>query len=134
MTERNVHLGTAREPMQAGNPLRIDVTALIAVGGSSPPGSLSPLDLTVNQGISYALFRMIGDLPATSPTFVLDNSSGDIVVSSPEGGRFSIFVSQSMSALWSGLDWHVCRARDYLGQPFDIFDGIVVSTRALAGF
>jgi hypothetical protein len=121
-------LGDVREPRIAGNPLRLDV---IARSSSGHVGSLSVVDLSGATDIRYAIFNMSGDLPVGSPAFVKSVGSG-ITVTSATGGAFSVFCGSADTALWRGRDWHAARFYNSLGEPFELFDGYVVSTVALS--
>lgn len=122
MTAHGQDIGDARDPLVAGNPLRIDSVARTA--------SLGIVDLTAAQALSYALFPMEGDAPVSTPSLVARLGTGVEVVD-PAAGAFSISLTGSMTSLWSGRDWQVCRLVDSTGQRFDLFDGLIVSTRGL---
>jgi hypothetical protein len=126
MVAHRVDIGSVVDPLQAGNPLRLNVVARTSSG--QPAGSYGVTDLT-GMHLDYALFALDGDLPVATPSFTLASGLG-ITVTSATGGAFSILLS-SNTTLWSGRDWHACRVTDIAGQPFDLFDGFVVSTRAL---
>jgi hypothetical protein len=127
MTKHRVDLGTVAVPLMAGDPLRLDVTARTTSG---QPGSLGSIlvDLNGIQNLTYALFNMQGDSPMSTPAFVLSLGAG-IRVESPAGGLFSVQMTASHTALWSGRDWHTAKVTDVAGQGFALFDGMVVSTR-----
>lgn len=129
MVAHRVNLGKPSEdgPLMAGDPLRLDVEA---VQGSHQVGSTGVVDFTGVQGIRYAVFNMVGDAPVQSPSFVLSLGAG-ISLTNPTLGTFAIFMTQSHTALWSGRDWHVAKMIDVQGQPFSLFDGIIISTRGL---
>jgi hypothetical protein len=127
MVAHRVDLGSVEDPLIAGNPLRLEVTARTNSGQTT--GSYALVNLAGLQAIDYAVFRMVGDLPAATPSFVKSLSAGIAVVVA-SAGQFSILIG-SHTALWTGRDWHSCRIVDSLGQPFGIFDGYVVSTVAL---
>jgi hypothetical protein len=127
MTKHRIDLGTVALPLMAGDPLRLDVTARTTSG---QPGSLGVAlaDLNGIQGLTYALFNMDGDVPHPTPAFVLQLGQG-ITVESPAGGLFSVHMTASHTALWTGRDWHAAKVTDVAGQGFSLFDGMVVSTR-----
>lgn len=114
-------------PLMAGDPLRLDVSA---VNASGQVGSAGVVDFTGAQDVRYAVFHMFGDAPVASPSFVLTLGAG-ITINSPTLGAFAISMTRSNTALWSGRDWHSARMIDAQGQPFSLFDGLIVSTRAL---
>lgn len=114
-------------PLMAGDPLRLDVSA---VNASGQVGSSGLVDFTGAQDLRYAVFAMMGDAPAASPSFVLTLGAG-ISVNSPTLGNFAILMTRSHTAAWTGRDWHVAKMIDVQGQPFSLFDGLLVSTRAL---
>ena len=93
------------------------------------PGQYQPVNLADVQQLTYALFALVGDLPAATPSFTRILGDG-VAVTDAGGGLFSIDLN-SGTALWTGRDWHVCRMIDGHGYRFEIFDGYVVSTRAL---
>lgn len=127
MVAHRVDLGSVADPVIAGNPLRLNVVARTNSGQAA--GSYGVINLSDVGAIRYALFDLDGDLPVTSPSFVLGLAEG-ISITNAAAGEFSILVG-SHTALWTGRDWHACRIVDIAGLPFDLFDGLVVSTRAL---
>lgn len=129
MTAHRIDRGTVDNPLMAGDPLRLDVTARTTSGQVGSATIVA--DLTGVRRLSYALYEMRGDMPANSPAFVLELGAG-ITVTSAIDGRFSVAMTASHTALWSGRDWHTAKMVDVDGQPFALFDGFVTSTRNLA--
>ena len=117
-------IGSVVDPLIAGQPLRLDI---IATSNSGHVGSQSVVDLSGAADIRYALFNYDGDLPQATPAFVKSVGSG-VTVTSAEGGAFSVFCGSEDTALWRGRDWHAARFFNPIGQPFELFDGYVVST------
>lgn len=112
---RRVNLGSVADPKVQGNPLRLEV-ALAEFG--------------IAGDVSYAVFRMLDDAPVSTPSFVLERGAG-ITVTSGGGGQFSISMTASHTALWSGRDWHAASMVDPVTGRVDLFSGLVTSTIAL---
>lgn len=127
MVAHRVDKGTVSNPLMAGDPLRLDVTATTTSGAVG--SATVAVDFSDAQRIAYALFAMVGDAPVASPSFVLEVGSGVTVVNAL-GGLVAFEMTASQTALWTGRDWHAAKMVDVMGQPFELFDGIVVSTRA----
>jgi hypothetical protein len=128
MTAHRFDLGEYKDPVQAGNPVRIDVTVWT---NSGHPDSYSIQNLNGATDLRYALFALQGDLPVASPTLVLTQANSGVVVTNASLGQAAIHLTSSHTSLLTGRDWHVARLINEFGDPYDLFDGFVISTRAL---
>jgi hypothetical protein len=116
-------IGDVGEPIKAGNSLVLGVEVVTQSG--------TAFDLAGWTSLQYALFHYSGDVPLASPAFVLSAPSSGITVVNQSLGLLDIAMTNSITALMGGRNHGVLRLVNPAGY-YDLLDGIVVSTRALA--